>query len=261
MFVHDLSPILIQLGPLAIRYYSLAYIAGALLLYLFVLRSRKTLSMTTKQVDTLLTYLIIGVIVGGRLGFVLFYHPYLLWRDPLEIIMIWHGGMAFHGGIIGVALAGWLFCRRHNVNFWKLADVAVVPVALGLFLGRLANFINGEIVGVVTDVPWCVVFPDVDHLCRHPSQLYEATKNLLIAGILVVMGRFNTQTGTRFWTFVGLYGLLRFVVTFLRDDPSVLWALSMGQVLSFCMLVLAIVMLFVIKKTSPTKGHVQHKKR
>ncbi len=188
------NPIAWDLGPIQIRWYGLSYVAGLLLGWLYIRRlvanaalwgGRKTL--TLDQADALLLWVLAGVVVGGRLGEVLLYHPEVYLKDPAEILRTWKGGMAFHGGLIGVALALYLFARRHGVNVLAPGDLVATVVPVGLFFGRIANFVNGELWGRVTDVPWAMVFPDpaAGPLPRHPSQLYEATLEGLVLGLIL----------------------------------------------------------------------------
>jgi len=250
MFIHNIDPVLIRLGFLEIRYYSLVYIIGFLLAY-YVLwnaaKSKKVKNLTKDAVENFMIYLILGSIIGGRLGHFIFYNPSIFWTNPLEILFIWHGGISFHGGIIGAVIGTFLFKKKHKVAFYDLADLLMIPFAFTLFLGRIANFINGELWGTVTNVKWCVQFPDVEG-CRHPSQLYEAAKNLVISGVLWFMKDLKKlKKGMIFWSFVLLYGVLRFVVNFWRDDSRFL-GISMGQFLSLIMVVLAVIFLFRLRK-------------
>src|SRR3989344_1339461 len=173
MYLHYLNPVLVSLGFLQIRYYSLVYIAGFLLVLWLLLRKREQLSLSKDDCYDLLVYLILGTILGARLFEVVFWEPVYYFHNPLEIVALWHGGMSYHGGLVGVMVAAWLFCKKKKIEFWKLADIIIVPTALMLAFVRIANFINGELVGRVADVGWCVVFPGYSG-CRHPQQLYAA---------------------------------------------------------------------------------------
>jgi phosphatidylglycerol:prolipoprotein diacylglycerol transferase len=251
----------------ALRWYALAYIAGLIIGWQLIVRALKRPSlwqndqppMTPRQVEDLLTWIILGVIVGGRLGFVLLYKPLYYMAHPAEILMVWHGGMAFHGGFAGVVVAAWLFAARNNIPKWPLADALALAAPTGLLLGRIANFINAELWGRPTDVPWAMIFPtDPLGLPRHPSQLYEAAHEGLILGALIlwmVWGRKCLRTpGIVTGTFVAGYGLSRFIVEYFREsDPQfyesnpygyALWVgdygLSMGQLLSLPMLLIGL---------------------
>lgn len=276
----DLSPELFSISlfgfELALRWYALAYIAGILIAWrmaLVALRrpalwAGESPPMTARQLEDLLTWIIIGVILGGRLGFVLFYQPAYYLQNPVEILKVWQGGMSFHGGLLGVVLAALFFARRHGIPVLPLADMIAHTVPPGLFLGRLANFVNAELWGRPSDLPWAVVFPgpaaqncpDVVGLCaRHPSQLYEAAlEGLLLGGLLLWMvyrrGAFRAP-GRVLGTFLAGYGASRFVVEFFRqpdaqfvtpDNPLGLawhvggYGLTMGQLLSLPMVALGL---------------------
>src|SRR5262249_16613867 len=176
-----IDPVALEIGPVSIRWYGLAYTAGILCGWLYgrYLISRDWLwggksPMTVAQGDDFLLWITLGIVVGGRLGFVLFYEPSFFWNNPSEIPAVWNGGMSFHGGLLGVVLAVYFFSRVKRINPLSLGDVASAATPFGLFFGRLANFINAEVIGRVTDVPWAMVFPGAGDLPRHPSQLYEA---------------------------------------------------------------------------------------
>ena len=260
----------------ALRWYALAYIAGILIGWRLVVRTLKaprlwpaeTPPMAPSRVEDLLTWIIIGVIAGGRLGFVLFYQPAYYLANPIEIPMIWQGGMSFHGGMLGVVLATWWFCLRHRIAVFQIADVVALATPPGLFLGRLANFVNAELWGRPSDMPWAVIFPGVnaqdcpgvDGLCaRHPSQLYEAGMEGLILGamLLVLVWRrgWLKAPGRTTGLFMAGYGLSRFIVEFFRQADAQFIAegnpmgyviqaggfgLSMGQLLSLPMMAVGI---------------------
>ena len=206
--------------------------------------------------DNLMLYLILGVIVGGRLGYCLFYNLSYYASHPLEIFATWHGGMSFHGGALGAALGGAVFCWRKGEPFFKWADRFVWPAPIGLFFGRLGNFINGELYGRVTDVPWAMVFPAGGPLPRHPSQLYEAIlEGPLLFGILTILKRKDLPQGWLFASFFIGYGVLRFMVEFVREpDPQLGFIafgwMTMGQVLSLGLIVFGLSLLFMLKARS-----------
>ncbi|MBD3208955.1 prolipoprotein diacylglyceryl transferase [Candidatus Woesearchaeota archaeon] len=238
MFVHNINPIIFSIGPLSVRWYSLAYVLGFLAAYwwLHYLTKRKTIkNLTPKRVESYMLYLILAVIISGRLFEFVFFRPEVWLTDPLEVLRIWHGGMSFHGGLVGVAAVTWWFCKKHDISLLELGDALSLPAAISLFLGRIANFINAELVGKLTSVRWCVEFPGYEG-CRHPSQLYEAGKNLVIFGTLAFAWKWRgRRPGTIMWLFIALYGLLRMAVNVWRDDPVFLIGLSMGQFLSMLM--------------------------
>ncbi len=276
----DLSPELISISvfgmELALRWYALAYIVGIVIAWRLgvaalrrpLLWPAKTPVMTTQQLEDLLTWIILGVILGGRLGFVLFYQPAYYLAHPAEILMVWQGGMAFHGGLMGVILATWFFALRHGLPKLPTADLIAHAVPPGLMLGRLANFVNAELWGRPTDLPWGVIFPgQAAQYCpgvappcaRHPSQLYEAGLEGLLLGALLlwlVYRRDALKTpGLVFGVFLSGYGMARFIVEFVRQPDAqfvtaenplgLAWQLSgygltMGQMLSLPMIALGL---------------------
>ena len=262
MFIHNINPVLLSIGPLNIRYYGLVYAVGflaAYLLFRWLAKKGEIKNFTAEKADIFILYVIIGAIAGARILLFVFYHPQTLIANPLEVFMLWHGGMSFHGGIIGAVAAGLLFCKKHKVNFYKLADFAVLPLSFFLVFGRIANFINGELVGIKTSVPWCVVFPKVDNACRHPSQLYEAIKNLFMFLVLSILYfskelKKKLKDGVICWLFVLMYGVLRFIITFWREDPTYFLGLSGGQCLSLAMAVISIAFLFKITRNKKPKN-------
>ncbi|SPF77644.1 prolipoprotein diacylglyceryl transferase [Pseudoprimorskyibacter insulae] len=277
----NLAPEIFSIGlfgfEFALRWYALAYIVGIVIgwrLVVLALRrptiwAKDTAPMTPAQVDDLLTWVIIGVIAGGRLGYTLLYQPAYYLTHPAEILMVWQGGMAFHGGLLGVILAVYLFCRKGGHPIASTADMMALGVPPGLLLGRVANFINAELWGRPTDLPWGVIFPGefaqscgqpFGELCaRHPSQLYEATmEGVLLGGLLILMAfRWNAlkRPGLLAGTFFAGYGFARFVVEFVRqpdaqfqtlDNPLGLalhlngYGLTMGQILSLPMILIGL---------------------
>ncbi len=261
MLVHNLDPVLLSLGPFQIRYYSLVYVIGFLLAYFLLKREADrggVQNLDPEGAELLTLYLMVGTILCARLFYVLVYNPAYYSANFLKAFAVWEGGLSFHGALIGLVAGLLLFCRQKKVSFYDLADVLVVPGALMLFFGRIANFINAELVGVVTTpekTPWCFNFnqevADGERVCRHPSQLYESLKNLLIFGSILFLKKYDSfkktmGRGVFFWVFVTLYGLLRFLVTFYRAldpfDPGYL-GLSLGQWLSLPMFLIGAVVL------------------
>lgn len=242
----DIDPVAISFGPLAIKWYGLAYLAGLVLGWLYIKRLVATRHIwasgqppfPAEKVDDLLFYMTLGVILGGRLGSVLLYEPGYYIQHPLEIVQIWKGGMAFHGALLGCGIAIWLFARRHGVDPLSTMDLCAAAVPIGLFFGRIANFINGELYGRPTSVPWAMIFPDaarfypdIEPTGRHPSQLYEAAAE----GLLVFLAlRFLTHHRGALWapgrvagSFLVGYGVARSACELFRQyDP--LHALSVG---------------------------------
>jgi phosphatidylglycerol:prolipoprotein diacylglycerol transferase len=240
----NIDPILFELGPIRVGWYGLMYIFGFFASYLLVRyqMKRKDFDISRLEVENLYFYLIIGLILGARLGYVLFYDLKRYLTEPFEIFAIWHGGMSFHGGLIGVLIVGVLFCWRNKKSFWKIADLIIVTVPIGLGLGRIGNFINGELYGRVTQVPWGMIFPGGGPLPRHPSQLYEsALEGGVLFLILWLIKDKKLPTGGLLALFLCLYGLFRFFVEFFREpDPQlgfVLGPFTMGQVLTTFMII------------------------
>lgn len=243
-----IDPVLIELGPFAIRWYALAYIAGLLLgwRYLRVVVRRPGWRLDAEIIDDFLFYATLGVVLGGRLGYVVFYNPGHFLQHPLEILALWQGGMAFHGGLIGVAVAAWWVARRHGVAPLEIGDAAAVAAPIGLFFGRIANFINGELYGRPSDVPWAMVFPAGGPVPRHPSQLYEAFLEGLVLFVVMAWlargGYDATRRGRLAGVFLVGYGTARFLVEFVRQyDPQLgllFGVATMGQLLSLPMIAL-----------------------
>ena len=244
MFYHSINPILVEFGPFQIRYYGLIFVFGILLAYLFLRKLAKTrgLSLSGRDFDDALIYGIIGLVAGARLGSVISNIGYYV-DDPLKIFAIWEGGLAFHGGLIGLVAAGYIYCKRKKIRFYDVADIVVIPAALGLAFGRIANFINGEFYGIPTNLPWGVAFPDVDGF-RHPVQIYEAIKNFLIFGVLWALRNKPLPGGTLFWSFITLYGAMRFVLEFYKELDPLLFGLTWGQVWSIPMVAAGVYMLY-----------------
>lgn len=266
MLTHpNFDPIAFSIGPLAVRWYGLMYLVGFIaFLLLGRWRTREAWrGMSKTDVEDLLFFGVLGVILGGRLGYVLFYKPMFYLTHPLEIIMVWRGGMASHGGIIGVMVALWLFARTRKKPFLQVADFAVPLVPLGLAAGRLGNFINGELWGRVTDPqvwPWAMVFPHApDQLPRHPSQLYQfALEGLTLFALLWWVSRKPRPAGFMGALFLVGYGVLRFVAEFAREPDDFLGALalhlSMGQWLSLPMIVIGVALMAWSFRRQPV-GH------
>ncbi len=248
-----INPVAVEFGPISIKWYGLAYVTGLLLGWWYILQLIKPDRLwgavprpTAKHIDDLLIYVALGVVLGGRLGYVLFYDLDKYLADPLDIVQVWHGGMAFHGGLAGAMLGQYLFARKHQLNVLTLFDLVAGAVPIGLFFGRIANFINGELWGRVTDVSWAMVFPSGGPEPRHPSQLYEATcEGIILAFILgIVIQRGGLKRPGLVTGIFGIgYGLARIGVEFVRQpDVQVGYlafdVITMGMVLSLPMLII-----------------------
>ncbi len=232
MLVHpNIDPIAFSIGPLAVRWYGLMYLFGfAAGWWLGLRRIKQGLAPITRdQLDDLLFAVVIGVILGGRLGYVLFYKPDYYFAHPIEILYIWQGGMAFHGGLLGVMLAMTFVARRHKVDWWRLMDFGSPLIAPGIAAGRMGNFINGELPGRVTDVPWGMVFPGAGELPRHPSQLYQfALEGLVLFAFLWWFSSKPRPRGQLSAMFLLGYGSLRFVTEFFREPDAFIGLLALG---------------------------------
>ena len=243
----DISPVALAVGPLVIRWYALAYVVGILLGQYYVMGLNKRLPkpiLTDKARDDLVLYAVLGIILGGRIGYVLFYNLAFYLEHPADIAQIWHGGMSFHGGLCGVLIAFYFFARRFKIRWLQLMDLLAAATPIGLFFGRLGNFVNGELDGRVTDMPWGMVFPHGGDLPRHPSQLYEAGLEgltlFIVLRILATRTNALNYRGVLGGVFIGGYGLSRFIVEFFREpDVQVgylIGGLSMGQLLCLPMI-------------------------
>jgi phosphatidylglycerol:prolipoprotein diacylglycerol transferase len=257
----NFDPILLQFGPIRVSWYGLMYVFGFIASYLLVLYQtrKRDFRLTRQEVDSLYFYLALGLVMGARLGYVLFYDLRMYLRNPLEILFVWHGGMSFHGGLIGVLIAGLLFCRKNKKSFWRVADLFVVTAPLGLGLGRIGNFINGELYGRVSHVPWAMIFPKGGPLPRHPSQLYEsALEGGVLFLILWFMKERKLPPGGLLSVFLSSYGGFRFFLEFFREPDIQLGFIfgpfTMGQVLSSFMTAGGILLFFYLKKISGDHG-------
>jgi phosphatidylglycerol:prolipoprotein diacylglycerol transferase len=242
-----LSPVALDLGFFQLRWYSLAYLAGIALgwWYLLKLLDRPGAPMARRHADDMVFYATLGILLGGRLGYVLFYRPAFYIENPGEIVQLWDGGMSFHGGVIGVSLGILYMARKHGLDWLRIHDYVACCVPFGLFFGRIANFVNGELWGRETDVSWAMVFPTGGEVARHPSQLYEAGLEGILLGIVLWYMFWRTdaryQPGRLVGTFILVYGLSRFLVEMVRQPDEGLenlsWGLTMGQTLTLPMII------------------------
>lgn len=248
-----IDPVLFKLGPLEVRWYGFMYILGFVAGY-FVIRSelkRRKGPIPADQADDLLFYLILGLLIGARLGYALFYNFKAYLAAPWEVFAVWHGGMSFHGGLIGMVCAGYVFARLRNAQFLELADIGALSAPIGLMLGRIGNFINGELFGRVTTVPWGIVFPMGGDLPRHPSQLYESFFEGPVLFLFLWWLRVRTKrNGEVLGAFLVGYGVLRFLIEFFREPDFhlgfIVYQITMGQILCLAMIGVGVgVLLFV----------------
>jgi len=260
MFTHNLDPILFNFGLFAVRWYSLAYIAGILIGWwlgkkILIFRFKNSNYQFNLNIfDDLITYLIISIIIGGRVGYIIFYNLDYYLTNPLEMIKIWEGGMSFHGALAGIIIGTYSFTKKREIKFLYMLDIIACVAPIGIFFGRIANFINGELIGKVTNVSWSVIFPAIDMLPRHPSQLYEAFLEgivlLVILNFLILKKKY--KTGMCSYLFLILYGIFRIISEFFREPDSQIGYLfnlfSMGTILSVSMILAGTALFFVIKK-------------
>jgi phosphatidylglycerol:prolipoprotein diacylglycerol transferase len=250
-----IDPEIVRVGPLAIRWYGMMYLLGfgaSYLLVKFQMR-KKGLDLGKDFLGSLYSYLVLGLLIGARLGYVVFYNFSYYAVHPLEIFAVWQGGMSFHGGIIGSVIAGILFCRKIRHDFWEIADLVVATAPIGIGLGRLGNFINGELYGRVSDLPWAMVFPSGGPFPRHPSQLYEFLfEGVVLFIVLWTLKNRGFRPGVLTGVFILLYGFLRFIIEFFRQpDPQigfVLGPFTMGHILCSAMILIGSALVYIRSK-------------
>jgi len=256
-----IDPVLIRIGPLAVRWYGIMYLCGFLCGY-WVIKSelrRRNGPVPVSEAGDFLFYLIAGLLIGARLGYVLFYNLPSYVEAPWEVLAIWHGGMSFHGGLLGMIISGGWYARRKNASFIELADIGALSAPIGLMLGRIGNFINGELYGRATSLPWGMIFPNGGSVSRHPSQLYEAIlEGPVLFGILWCLRKRTSTNGVLLGVFLVGYGACRFCVEFVREpDPQlgfVFLSLTMGQILCACMIVAGAGLLFHFMEVRCCRG-------
>ena len=259
MFIHSINPVFLSIGPVEIRYYGLIMALGVFFGILIVrdLARRKKLGIDEDTLLEGLFYMVLFGFIGARIDHILLHDTMFYLANPLEIFAVWHGGLAAHGAFIGGILALYLYCRKKKISIYQVLDLTVVPLALGLAFGRIANFINGELYGRITSVPWAVKFPGVEGF-RHPSQLYESAKNFIIFFTLLFITKKETKKKTHkdgfiFWAFIFMYSLLRFFVEFFREPDFLFLGLSLGQITSIILLVVSAPFLINLWEYNPAK--------
>ena len=250
MFINNFDPVAFEFLTFEIRWYSLSYIAGIILAWIYIKKFILKETEYSKYIDDLISYVIIGVIIGGRLGYVIFYNFEYYISNPLEILMIWTGGMSFHGGVLGVIISTYLFCKKNKLSTFYFLDLISLSAPIGIFLGRIANFINSELYGTKTDFFLAVIFEKVDSVSRHPSQLYEAFFEGIILFILlnfIYKKYINHKPGVLSALFLIFYSVFRFIIEFTREPDAhlglVFMELSQGQVMSILFFVVGLIIL------------------
>ena len=252
MFINNFDPVFFQIFSFEIRWYSLAYIFGILIGWLICKKILIKNTNINEKFDDYITYLIIGIILGGRLGYVLFYNFNYYLNNFFDIFKIWQGGMSFHGGLLGVIVSSYIFAKKNNQNPFFYLDQVSLVAPVGIFFGRLANFINSELYGTVSDVPWSVIFIKVDNLSRHPSQLYEAILEGLILFIILIYftnKNYLNKPGLISGLFLIFYSIFRFFIEFFRvPDEQIgylILSLTMGQIISLVFVSIGIAIFYL----------------
>ena len=250
MFINNFDPIAFQVFSVEIRWYSLAYIVGLLLGWIYCKKFLIIDKDKKNQFDDYISYVIIGIVIGGRLGYVFFYNPSYYLENLNEILMIWNGGMSFHGALLGIVFATILFCKKNKVNIFYYLDLVALSAPIGIFLGRIANFINSELYGRASDIIWSVKFIQIDNLNRHPSQIYEAIFEGIFLFIILNLFHFKLtkKNGLASSLFLILYSLFRFFIEFTREPDThiglILFNMSMGQIISVIFFIIGMILFY-----------------
>ena len=251
MFINNFDPVAFQIMSFEIRWYSLAYILGIIIGWILCKKILIKNSDINQKFDDYITFLIIGIILGGRLGYVLFYNLNYYTSNIVDIFKIWQGGMSFHGGLLGIIIASILFAKKNNQDTFIYTDLVSLVAPIGIFFGRLANFVNSELYGKVTDVPWAVTFIQVDNLSRHPSQLYEAIfEGIILFALLLYFRNKNylERPGLISGLFLIFYSIFRFCIEFFRvPDEQIgylIFNLSMGQIISLIFIIIGTILFY-----------------
>jgi len=259
MFINNFDPVAFQIMSFEIRWYSLAYIAGIIIGWLLCKKILIQKSDINEKFDDYITYLVIGMIIGGRLGYIIFYNFSYYINNFFDIFKVWEGGMSFHGGLIGIIVASILFAKKHNQDSFLYMDLVSLVAPIGIFFGRLANFINSELYGTPTDIPWAVTFIQVDNLSRHPSQLYEAILEGIILFIILMYFKnkdYLKKPGLISGLFLIFYSIFRFFIEFVRVPDEqlghLIFELSMGQIISLIFFVIGIILFYLKNENKQT---------
>ena len=259
MFINNFDPVAFQIMSFEIRWYSLAYITGIIIGWLLCKKILIQKSDINEKFDDYITYLVIGMIIGGRLGYIIFYNFIYYINNFFDIFKVWEGGMSFHGGLIGIIIASILFTKKHNQDSFLYMDLVSLVAPIGIFFGRLANFINSELYGTPTDIPWAVTFIQVDNLSRHPSQLYEAILEGIILFIILMYFKnkdYLKKPGLISGLFLIFYSIFRFFIEFVRVPDEqlgyLIFELSMGQIISLIFFVIGIILFYLKNENKQT---------
>ena len=259
MFINNFDPVAFQIMSFEIRWYSLAYIAGIIIGWLLCKKILIRKSDINENFDDYITYLVIGIIIGGRLGYIIFYNFNYYINNFFDIFKVWEGGMSFHGGLIGIIVASILFSKKNNQDSFLYMDLVSLVAPIGIFFGRLANFINSELYGTPTDIPWAVTFIQVDNLSRHPSQLYEAILEGVILFIILMYFKkkdYLKKPGLISGLFLIFYSIFRFFIEFVRVPDEqlgyLIFELSMGQIISLIFFVIGIILFYLKNENKQT---------
>ena len=259
MFINNFDPVAFQIMSFEIRWYSLAYITGIIIGWLLCKKVLIQKSDINEKFDDYITYLVIGMIIGGRLGYIIFYNFSYYKNNFFDILKVWEGGMSFHGGLIGIIIASILFTKKHNQDSFLYMDLVSLVAPIGIFFGRLANFINSELYGTPTDIPWAVTFIQVDNLSRHPSQLYEAILEGIILFIILMYFKnkdYLKKPGLISGLFLIFYSIFRFFIEFVRVPDEqlghLIFELSMGQIISLIFFVIGIILFYLKNENKQT---------
>jgi len=252
MFINNFDPIAFQAFSIEVRWYSLAYIFGLIFGWIYCNKFLINDQIKKSQFDDYITYIILGIIVGGRLGYVFIYNPLYYLENLIEIPMIWNGGMSFHGAVIGVIFATYIFSKKNNQNIFYYLDLVALTSPIGIFLGRIANFINSELYGRETDIIWSVKFIQVDSLNRHPSQIYEAIFEGIILFVLLnlLYKKLSKKDGLISSLFIIFYSIFRFLIEFTREPDAhiglIIFNMSLGQIISIIFFITGTILFYNI---------------